>query len=214
MKRLRAPRLFLCQFLLLSYTLVGCAPDEAATKAAPGRAWTNPITGDEVQMPEGWRSSPAHARKGQKSIGFFKPKPQLVLASAYTHVSLHYEEIAGADGMPLDEFAGNFAAVIKSWDGEVGTVEKGSGGGWRWARLQARVPLKGRQPQRLQTRIWTADQKRYWYAVVESPWEDSLTAVRAEPLIQRLKDSFATKTSGTKDEQAQKANSPKVESGP
>ena len=190
--RLRAQLAFgLC--LLLAYALGGCGAEPDVEKPAPGRSWTNPVTGLRVEMPRGWRSSPAHARKGAKSIGFFKPKPQQVLASAYTHVSLHFEEVAGDSGMALDAFARNFVAVLESWDGEVGAVEKGREGPWAWARLQARVPLKGREPQRLLTRIWTADQSRYWYAVVEAPWGDSTTIVRAEPLLERLQGTFAAK---------------------
>ena len=90
-------------------------------------------------------------------------------------------------------FAQNFAAVLESWDGEVGAVEKGREGPWAWARLQASVPLKGREPQRLSARIWTADQTRYWYAVVEAPWSDSLTVTRAEPLLERLQGTFSAK---------------------
>lgn len=188
--------LFFWLILSLSYTLAGCAAEKEPEEAAPGRTWTNPVTGVRLEMPLGWRSSPAHARKGEKSIGFFKPKPQGVLASAYTHVSLHYEEIAAEGGMSLDAFTGNFSAVIKSWNGAVGAVETGHSGAWQWSRFEAEVPLEGRQPQRMQARIWTADQRHYWYAVVEAPLGDTLTAVRAEPLIELLQGTF-TANDGT-----------------
>jgi hypothetical protein len=186
-----------CGGIMLLTCLAACSesdPQDAEIQnqsQAAKALWRNPLTATEVELPTGWRASPAHARKGQTTIGYFKPKPRLVLASAYTHVTLHHEAEVE---LGLDQFLEQYIEVMEQYQAEVGTVSKGRQGQWQTASLLVQVPMKGRQAQRLQTRFWTADEREYWYAVVESPWDDSTTVYLAEPLLELLRQSSKRQT--------------------
>lgn len=167
---------------LLGGVLAGC---QAEAPPAPPATWTNPQTGVVVQLPDGWRSSQALAKKGQTTVGYFKPKPRKVLAAAYTHVTLHREAQAEVG---LDEFVENFTKAMAAWRGETGEPAKSQKDGLDIVDIEAVVP-HDKGPQRLVARIWTADEREYWYSITEAPQEDTLTVIQAQELITRLQNS-------------------------
>lgn len=150
--------------------------------------WINPITAAVVELPDGWRHCPDTARQGETTVGFFAPSYARMLGR-YGHVTLHYEYIHHpSKPMTLERFVDNFSAYVR----HRGRIESGPDFVDQNAVQTAHLTVAALHRQReilLEVRFWTADERDYWYAVIESEAGDQRFRDMAAPLVQQLIDS-------------------------